>query len=41
MADRERDLIRQIAAEHEMEIFSGKVARDPVHVFIGYRRTTM
>ena len=37
MAVRVRDLIRQIAAEHEMEIISGKVARDHVHVFIGYR----
>ena len=37
VAVRVRDLIRQIAAEHEMEIFSGKVARDHVHVFIGYR----
>jgi REP-associated tyrosine transposase len=32
-----RDLIRQIAAEHELEIISGKVARDHVHVFLGYR----
>ena len=31
------DLIRQIAAEHELEIISGKVARDHVHVFVGYR----
>jgi len=34
---RDRDLIRQIAAEHEIEIISGKVARDHVHVFLGYR----
>ena len=32
-----RDIIRQIAAEHEIEIISGKVARDHVHVFLGYR----
>ena len=32
-----RDLIRQIAAEHELEIISGEVARDHVHVFVGYR----
>ena len=37
MAVRVRDLIRQIAAEHELEIISGKVARDHVHVFVGYR----
>lgn len=37
VAVRVRDLIRQIAAEHEMEIISGKVARDHVHVFLGYR----
>jgi putative transposase len=34
---RVRDLIRQIAAEHELEIISGKVARDHVHVFLTYR----
>ena len=32
-----RDLLRQIAMEHEIEIISGKVARDHVHVFVGYR----
>ena len=37
VAVRVRDLIRQIAAEHELEIISGKVARDHVHVFLGYR----
>lgn len=39
VAVRVRDLIRQIAAEHELEIISGKVARDHVHVFISYRPT--
>ena len=34
VAIRVRDLIRQIAAEHELEIVSGKVARDHVHVFV-------
>jgi putative transposase len=34
-----RDLIRQIAAEHELEIISGKVARDHVHVVLSYRPT--
>jgi REP-associated tyrosine transposase len=37
VAVRVRDSIRQIAAEHELEIISGKVARDHVHVFVGYR----
>ena len=32
-----RDLIRQIAMEHELHIISGKVARDHVHVFLSYR----
>ncbi len=36
VAVRLRDLIRQIAAEHEMEIISGKVAKDHVHVLISY-----
>lgn len=34
-----RQLVRQIAAEHELEIISGKVARDHVHVFLSYRPT--
>ncbi len=32
VALRVRDLLRQIAAEHELEIVSGKVARDHVHL---------
>jgi len=39
VAMRVRDLLRQIAMEHELEIVSGKVARDHVHLFIGYRPT--
>ena len=39
VALRVRDLIRQIAAEHELEIISGKVARDQVHVLLSYRPT--
>ena len=39
VAIRVRDLLRQIAMEHELEIVSGKVARDHVHLFIGYRPT--
>ncbi len=37
VAVRVRDLLRQIAAEHELEIVSGKVARDHIHMFISYR----
>ena len=39
VALRVRDLVRQIAAEHELEIISGKVAGDHVHVFLSYRPT--
>ena len=39
VALRVRDLVRQIAAEHELEVISGKVARDHVHVFLSYRPT--
>jgi len=39
VAIRVRDLIRQIAMEHEVEIISGKVARDHVHLFVSYRPT--
>jgi len=37
VAIRVRDIIRQIAMEHEMIIISGKIARDHVHVFLSYR----
>src|SRR5271165_6237851 len=33
VATRVRDLLRQIAAENELEIISGKVAADHVHMF--------
>ncbi len=39
VAIRTRDVLRQIAAEHELEIITGKVASDHVHMFIGYRPT--
>ena len=39
VALRVRELIRRIASEHELEIISGKVARDHVHVFLSYRPT--
>ena len=37
LAVRVRDLIRQIAMEHELTVLSGKVARDHVHVFVSDR----
>ena len=39
VAIRTRDILRQIAMEHELEIITGKVASDHVHMFIGYRPT--
>ena len=39
VAVRTRDLLRQIAMEHELNILSGKVARDHVHMLISYRTT--
>ena len=39
VATRARDVLRQIAMEHELEIISGKVASDHIHIFIGYRPT--
>jgi len=39
VAVRTRDILRQIALEHELEIISGKVASDHIHMFIGYRPT--
>lgn len=37
VAVRVRDVIRQIATEHDLLIVSGKLARDHVHVFLSYR----
>jgi putative transposase len=39
VAIRARDILRQIALEHELEIISGKVASDHVHLFLTYRPT--
>ena len=39
VAVRVRDILRRVAAEHELEIISGKVARDHVHVLVSYRPT--
>ena len=39
VAIRTRDLLRQIAMEHELEIISGKVSKDHIHMFICYRAT--
>jgi putative transposase len=36
VAIRARDLLRQIALEHEIEIISGKVSIDHIHMFISY-----
>ena len=37
VAERTRDLLRQICMEHEILIVSGKVASDHVHMFVSYR----
>ena len=37
VAVRVRDLIRQIAMEHEIAILSGKVASDHIHVLVAYK----
>ena len=34
MAIRARDILRQIAMEHEIEIITGKVTSDYIHMFI-------
>jgi len=39
VAIRTRDLLRQIAVEHDIEVISGKVAPDHVHIFIAYKPT--
>jgi putative transposase len=36
VAVRVRDLIRQIAMEHDIQILNGKVSRDHIHVLISY-----
>ena len=37
VAIRARDILGQIAMEHEIEIISGKVSSDHVHIFVSYR----
>ena len=37
IAVRVRDLIRQIAMEHEITILSGKVTCDHIHILVAYR----
>jgi len=39
VAIRARDLLRQIALEHEIEIITDKVSGDHIHMFISYRPT--
>ena len=36
---RTRDILRQIALEHESDIISGKVSSDHIHMFISYHPT--
>jgi putative transposase len=38
-AVRVRDLLRQIALEHEIVIFSGRVSSEHIHMFISYHPT--
>jgi putative transposase len=37
VAVRAREVLRQIALEHELDIITGKVASDHVHMFIQYK----
>lgn len=37
MAIRLREVLRQIAVKHELDIITGKVASDHVHMFISYK----
>ena len=37
VATRARDVLRQIAIEHEIDSITGKVASDHIHMFIAYR----
>jgi len=39
VAIRARDRLRQIALEHEIELISGKVSSDHIHMFISYHPT--
>ena len=39
VAVRVREIVRRVCSEHELEILSGKVAHDHVHVFVTYRPT--
>jgi putative transposase len=39
VAIRTRDVLRQIALEHEMEIIAGKVSSDHIHLFLAYGPT--
>ena len=37
VAVRARDILRQIAIEHELDVITGKIASDHVHMFIAHR----
>jgi putative transposase len=37
VAVRARDVLRQIAVEHELDLITGKMASDHVHMFLQYK----
>ena len=37
VAERARDILRQVCMEHEVHIISGKVSCDHVHMFVSYK----
>ena len=37
VAERARDLLKQICLDHEVYVISGKIAVDHVHMFVSYR----
>mgnify|MGYP001345427884 CR=1 FL=1 len=37
IAQRARDILRQICMEHEVQIISGKVVSDHIHMFVSYK----
>ena len=40
LAERTRDLLKRICADHDAYIISGKVASDHIHMFISYKPQT-
>lgn len=39
-AERARDLLRQVCMENEVDIISGKITSDRVHMFLSYKPQT-